>query len=253
MGPNLDSGRFFIEMAEQIVDLQFKGLRLIQNDKVLKFGTDAVLLASYVTIHKRETLVDLGTGTGIIPVLISGRVRASMTGIDIQKDACELAERNVELNGLDNITIIHGDLREIEKHVDHADVVTMNPPYDKPEAGEMNKDEKIRIARYEVKCDLDDIASAASKLLSTGGRFYMIHRAYRMAEIIVKLREHSLEVKEIRPIVKKADAEPRYILIKATKDGLSGMRLLPSLVIYDSEGNYTPEMRRIYHMEENNG
>ena len=85
-------------MAEQIVDLQFKGLRLIQNDKVLKFGTDAVLLASYVTIHKRETLVDLGTGTGIIPVLISGRVRASMTGIDIQKDACELAERNVELN-----------------------------------------------------------------------------------------------------------------------------------------------------------
>lgn len=81
----------------------------------------------------------------------------------------------------------------------------------------------------------------------------MIHRAYRMAEIIVKLREHSLEVKEIRPIVKNADAEPRYILIKATKDGLSGMRLLPSLVVYDSEGNYTPEMRRIYHMEENNG
>ncbi|MBR3295042.1 MAG: tRNA1(Val) (adenine(37)-N6)-methyltransferase [Clostridia bacterium] len=235
---------------EEIVDLQYKELKLIQNDKVFKFGTDAVLLSSFVTVKKGETLVDLGTGSGIIPILLSGRTEASFYGVEIQDDAYELAVRNVELNHKDNIKIIHDDLANIRKHIEQADVVTVNPPYDKLGSGEMQKEDHMQIAFYEVKTDLETIVHSASSILPTGGRFYMIHRSYRMAEIIETLRKNRLEPKEIRPIAKKYDAEPRYILIKALKDAREGMRLLPSLILYKEDGTYTDEMRKIYHMEE---
>ncbi|MBQ4289279.1 MAG: tRNA1(Val) (adenine(37)-N6)-methyltransferase [Clostridia bacterium] len=235
---------------EEIVDLQYKGLKLIQNDKVFKFGTDAVLLSSFVTVKKGETLVDLGTGSGIIPILLSGRTEANFYGVEIQDDAYELAVRNVELNHKDNIKIIHDDLANIRHYIEQADVVTVNPPYDKLGSGEMQKEDHMQIAFYEVKTDLETIVQTASSILPTGGRFYMIHRSYRMAEIIETLRKNRLEPKEIRPIAKKYDAEPRYILIKALKDAREGMRLLPSLILYKEDGTYTDEMRKIYHMEE---
>ena len=234
---------------EEIVDLQYKGLKLIQNDKVFKFGTDAVLLSSFVTIKKGETLVDLGTGSGIIPILLSGRADANFYGIEIQEEAARLAERNAALNGKDNITIINDDLSNVRAHIERADVVTVNPPYDKLGSGEMQKEDHMQIAFYEVRTDLERIAQAASSILPTGGRLYMIHRSYRMAEIIDVLKRNRLEPKEIRPIAKKYDAEPRYILIKALKDAKEGMRLLPSLILYREDGTYTDEMRRIYHME----
>lgn len=235
---------------EQIVDLQYAGLRLIQNKDVLKFGTDSVLLSSFVQVRKKERLVDLGTGTGIIPILLSGRVQAEMIGVEIQPQAAELARRNVELNGLHNVRILQADLKEAPSLIGQVDVVCTNPPYDKPQAGEMKESETLRIARYELACTLEDVVQSAAALLSTGGRFYMIHRSYRLAEIIYAMKQHRLEPKEIRPICKNAGAEPRYVLIKAIKDSAEGMRLLPSLILYGPDGQYTPEMHAIYHMEE---
>lgn len=236
--------------GETLVDLQFAGLRLIQNDAVLKFGTDSVLLASFIRLNKREKLVDLGTGTGILPILVSGRVQAEMFGIELQSEAVELARRNVQLNGLQQVHILQGDLKEAAKLVGKADVVCCNPPYDKPQAGEMREQPQMRLARYEIACTLEDVVKSASELLSTGGRFYMIHRTYRLAEIICRLKEHRLEPKELRIICKRAGAEPRYVLIQATKDAAEGMRMPPPLILYGEDGAYTQEMRRIYHMEE---
>ncbi len=235
---------------EQLVDLQFAGLQLIQNSRVLKIGTDSVLLASFIRLRKQEKLVDLGTGTGILPVLLSGRVQAQMIGIELQSSAVELARRNVRLNGLKHVRIIQGDLKDALRLAGQADVVCCNPPYDKPAAGEMKAQQELQIARYEVACTLEDVVRSASSLLSTGGRFYMIHRAVRLAEIIYCMKTYRLEPKLLRPICKNAGAEPRYILIQASKDAAEGMRLLPSLVIYGQDGQYTEEMRRIYHMEE---
>ena len=239
-----------LEPGEQLVDLQFAGLQLIQSEKVLKFGTDSVLLASFIRLNRREKMVDLGTGTGILPVLLSGRVQAEMVGIELQPEAAELARRNVRLNGLERVHIVQGDLKNAAKLVGQADVVCCNPPYDKPLAGGMKEQPELRIARYEIACTLEDVVKSAASLLSTGGRFYMVHRACRLAEIIFCLKTHRLEPKVLRTICKHAQAEPRYILIQATKDAAEGMRILPSLILYNENGQYTQEMRRIYHMEE---
>lgn len=239
-----------LEPGEQLVDLQFAGLQLIQSEKVLKFGTDSVLLASFIRLNRREKLVDLGTGTGILPVLLSGRVQAEMVGIELQPEAAELARRNVRLNGLERVHIVQGDLKNAAELVGQADVVCCNPPYDKPLAGGMKEQPELRIARYEIACTLEDVVKSAASLLSTGGRFYMVHRACRLAEIIFCLKTHRLEPKVLRTICKHAQAEPHYILIQATKDAAEGMRILPSLILYNEEGQYTQEMRRIYHMEE---
>lgn len=239
-----------LEPGEQLVDLQFAGLQLIQSEKVLKFGTDSVLLASFIRLNRREKMVDLGTGTGILPVLLSGRVQAEMVGIELQPEAAELARRNVRLNGLERVHIVQGDLKNAAELVGQADVVCCNPPYDKPLAGGMKEQPELRIARYEIACTLEDVVKSAASLLSTGGRFYMVHRACRLAEIIFCLKTHRLEPKVLRTICKHAQAEPRYILIQATKDAAESMRILPSLILYNEEGQYTQEMRRIYHMEE---
>ena len=239
-----------LEPGEQLVDLQFAGLQLIQSEKVLKFGTDSVLLASFIRLNRREKMVDLGTGTGILPVLLSGRVQAEMVGIELQPEAAELARRNVRLNGLERVHIVQGDLKNAAELVGQADVVCCNPPYDKPLAGGMKEQPELRIARYEIACTLEDVVKSAASLLSTGGRFYTVHRACRLAEIMSCLKTHRLEPKVLRTICKHAQAEPRYILIQATKDAAEGMRILPSLILYNEEGQYTQEMRRIYHMEE---
>lgn len=236
--------------GEQVVDLQFAGLRLIQSDKALKFGTDSVLLSSFIRLGARERLVDLGTGTGILPVLLSGRVRAPMVGIELQHEAAELARRNVALNGLSNVRIVEGDLKDARALAGAAEVVCANPPYDRPDAGAMREREAVRLSRYEIACTLEDVVQSAAGLLSTGGRFYMVHRAARLAEILYCLKCHRLEPKAVRAVCKRAEAEPRYVLVQATKDAAAGMRLLPSLVLYRPDGVYTPELRRIYHMEE---
>ena len=236
---------------ETIEDLQYKGLKLIQNDRVFKFGTDGVLLAGFVQARREECVVDLGTGGGIIPVLLAARTGAQVIGIEIQREAANLARRNVQLNHQEKqIQIIEGDLKRASSLVACAvQVVVCNPPYDLPTAGKVSAQPHIRIARHEVACCLEDVIKSAASLLQTGGRFFMIHRVNRMAEIMHVLREYRLEPKVMQLIAPKAGEEPNYMLVKCIRDAAAGMRLLPQLEIYGPDGNYTAQMNRIYHRE----
>lgn len=235
--------------GEVLEDLQFHGLKFIQKEGVLKFGTDAVILSAFIELKKGETLVDLCTGSGIIPVLLSGRVRANMLGVEIQSEAALLAKRNAEINGLSNIQIVEGDLKEIKKYIRHADAVSVNPPYDKPQAGNMSDKRSLRVARHEVACTLEDVVKSAAGILQDGGRFYMIHRSVRLAEILVKMKKYLLQPKVLRPVAKRAGEEPGYILVKGVKRGGEGLRLLPPLNMHFGE-EYSPELKKIYHMDE---
>ena len=227
--------------------------KLVSLAAVMAMQPEALLLdepTNGLDPEARERLIDLGTGTGILPVLLSGRVRAPMVGIELQHEAAELARRNVALNGLSNVRIVEGDLKDARALAGAAEVVCANPPYDRPDAGAMREREAVRLSRYEIACTLEDVVQSAAGLLSTGGRFYMVHRAARLAEILYCLKCHRLEPKAVRAVCTRAEAEPRYVLVQATKDAAAGMRLLPSLVLYGPDGAYTPELRRIYHMEE---
>ncbi len=238
-----------LEQGEQIEDLQFAGLRFIQSKHVLKFGTDSILLSSFVEVRQTERLVEFGTGSGILPVLLAGRAKAEIIGIETQPAAAALARKNAALNGLSNVTILEGDLRQAVRLAGHADVVVMNPPYDKMGSGGMYKREAEQIARREVLCTLEDIMKSASAVLSQGGRLYLIHRSARLAEVLYTMKKHRLEPKIIRPVSKRQGAEPRYVLIKGVKGAKEGMRLLPNLIIAGEDGAYTDEMKKIYHMK----
>lgn len=236
---------------ETVEDLQFKGLKLIQNDRVFKFGTDGVLLAGFVQARRGERVVDLGTGCGIIPVLLAARTGAKVIGIEIQQEAANLAKRNVQLNHQEEqIQIIEGDLRHAPSLVTcPVQVVVCNPPYDLPTAGKVSAQLHIRIARYEVACCLEDVVKSAASLLQTGGRFFMIHRVNRMAEIMHMLRAYRLEPKVMQLIAPKAGEEPNYMLVKCIRDAAAGIRLLPQLEIRGPDGAYTDRMNRIYHRD----
>lgn len=235
---------------EKIEDLGFAGLRFIQSEGIFRFGTDAVLLASFAQAKKGETVVDLGTGSGILPVLLSGRCAANFIGIELQAAAAELARRNVALNGLEErIRILEGDFREISQKIQPVQAVVANPPYDKLGAGGQSRQEAIRIARHEVACNLHEVVQSAARLLQTGGRFYLIHRASRLAEVMHEMRQARLEPKLLRMVAPDAQAEPNYILIKGVRDAAEGMRILPQLNILQ-QGAYTAELRAIYHMED---
>ena len=235
---------------EKIEDLQFAGLRFIQSDAAFRFGTDAVLLASFVEAKRGETVVDLGTGSGILPVLLSGRCEARFIGIELQAPAAELARRNIALNGLERrIQILEGDFRALSRQLSPVKVVISNPPYDKVRAGKANQEKSIAIARHEVACSLREVVQSAARLLQTGGRFYLIHRAARLAELIYELKCARLEPKVLRMVAPKAGAEPNYILLKAVRDAAEGLRILPQLNVQEN-GAYTKELKQLYHMEE---
>ena len=182
---------------ERIEDLQFAVLRFLQNDRVFPFGTDAVLLASFCRAGAKDTVVDLGTGSGILPILLYGRTRARIIGIEIQEEAAALAKRNVALNhAQDRISILQGDLREAPALIrERVSVVVCNPPYDKLGTGGVSQRDAHRVARHEVACSLEDVVKSAAGLLQTGGNFYLIHRASRLAELCDVLRRHRLRRK----------------------------------------------------------
>ncbi len=238
-------------MGERIEDLQFAGLRFIQNDQVFRFGTDAVLLASFCDVGRKDTVVDLGTGSGILPVLLYGRTKARLIGIELQQNAAELAKRNIELNGIgDRVSIIHGDLKRARELVkEKVTAVVCNPPYEKVGSGGVSKSDAHKIARHEVACNLEDVVKSACSLLQTGGRFDMLHRASRLAEILHLLKLASLEPKVMRFVAAEEGREPGYVLVKSIKDAAPSLRILPSLIVQDEGGIYTREMKEIYHEE----
>lgn len=261
--------------GERIDDLERNGYRIIQKTASFCFGMDAVLLSGFARVKKGETAVDLGTGTGIIPILLKAKSEGRhFYGIELQHEMAEMARRSVELNGLsEEIDILTGDIREISGSIDSAgeadrqpgsaseirsfsdtvnalkgrtDVVTSNPPYMKTSHGLKNPDDSRAIARHEVKCTLSDVCRAASVLLKSGGRFYMVHRPLRLPEIITELKAARLEPKRIKPVYPFIDREANMILIEAVKDAGPECRFEKPIVVYKAAGVYSDEIYDIY-------
>ena len=238
---------------ERIDDLQLGGLRIIQNPSGFCFGVDAVLLSNFIKLKSDERAVEFGTGTGIIPILLSGRKHfKKITAFEVQPEVADMAKRSVLLNGLnDRIEVVEDNLKEARKYIEPAsvDVVFSNPPYMSTNGGLKNDHAMKTISRHEVLCTLEDIISEASKLLRFRGRFYMIHRPNRLVDILTLCRQYKLEPKEIRMIQPYADKKPNIFLIMCSKGGNSDLKFMDPLIVYEKDGRYTRDIHKIYGME----
>ena len=236
---------------EQIDTLK-NGYKIIQDSERFQFGIDAVLLADFACkgLKAGESVIDLGTGTGIIPLLMAkGCEAAAFTGLEVQKDSADMAARSVALNALEGrIKIINGDLKDAGKLFPrHSfNVVTCNPPYMIDAHGKGNELDALTIARHEVLCTLEDVVAAADSLLATHGRFFMIHRPFRLPEIFSSLEKHKMEMKRMRLVYPFAGKEPNLVLIEARKNAKRRLTIEPPLVVRNDDGQYTAEIRQIY-------
>ncbi len=237
---------------ERIDDLQIKGYKIIQDDRYFCFGMDAVLLSDFVRGKKSAKILDMGTGTGIIPILLEAKEKgSSFVGLEIQEESVSLARRSVLLNGLeDRIQIVQGDIKEASKLLKHNvfDIVTCNPPYMTNQHGFTNTEKAKSIARHEILCTLDDIVREGAKVVKERGSFYFVHRPFRLAEIIGKLLQYRLEPKRMRLVHPFVDREPNMVLIEAVKGGNSMIKVEPPLIVYEKDGTYTKEIYDIYQM-----
>lgn len=236
--------------GERLDDLQRNRLKLIQNPAKFCFGMDAVLLSGFAKVRQKENCLDLGTGTGIIPILLSAKTEGErFVGLEIQPESADMARRSVEGNGIsDRVQIVTGDIKEASHLFGAAsfDVVTSNPPYMTGGHGLTNGSEARTIARHEVLCSLSDIARETSKVLKSGGRFYMVHRPFRLAEIIRELSAAGLEPKRMRLVYPFVDKEPNMVLVEAVKGGRPRMTVEPPLIVYKAPGEYTQEIYDTY-------
>ena len=240
-----------INSHERVDDLHRNGYMLIQDPKRFCFGIDAVLLSGFARAEKGSKVLDLGTGTGVIPILMEAKNEdAHFTALEIQEESAEMASRSVALNGLEEkIDIVCGDIKEADKLFKAAsfDVITTNPPYMNDGGGIKNDYGPKTIARHEVLCSLDDIARVSSKLLKFGGKLFMVHRPHRLTDIMCTLREHKLEPKVIRFVHSYADKEPTMVLVEAMRSGKPMVKVMPPLIVYGSDGKYTDEINEIYY------
>ena len=226
-----------IKSGERLDDLQLNGLELIQDPNKFCFGVDAVFLSDFVRVKPGETVLDMGTGNGIIPVLLSAKTQGKkFTGLEIQPDTAEMARRSVRLNHLEErIELVTGDIKEAAEIFKPAffDVITTNPPYMPAEHGLRNPDSARAIARHEVMCSLDDILRESMRLLQDKGRFYMIHRPFRLTEIMIKMNQYKIEPKRIQFIYPYIDKEPAMVLIEGVRGARSRVTVEPPIIIYD--------------------
>jgi len=243
-------GTIELKDSERLDDLQRNGLRIIQDPERFCFGMDAVLLSGFANAKEGDRVLDLGTGTGIIPILMSAKTRArELIGLEIQEESADMARRSVRLNDLeDKVKIVQGDIKEAGQIFDAAsfDVVTSNPPYMINSHGLQNPDAPKAIARHEVCCSLEDVVAAAAKCLRSGGKFYMVHRPFRLAEIMVVMHEYKLEPKRMQLVYPFVDKEPSMVLIEGARGGKSRITVEKPLIIYEAPGIYTPEIYDIY-------
>ena len=239
-----------LKAGERIDDLQRNGYQIIQNEEKFCFGMDAVLLSGFAKVKPGEHVLDLGTGTGIIPILLSAKTEAGhLTALEIQEESADMARRSVELNGLsEKISVVTGDIKEASKLFGKAvfDVVTTNPPYMNDNHGLKNPDLPKAIARHEVLCSLEDVIREASFVLKPNGRFYMVHRPFRLAEIFAVMQKYKLEPKAMRLVHPFEDKEPNMVLIEGLKGGKSMIKIAPPLIVYKEPGAYTDEIYDVY-------
>lgn len=242
--------KILIKPGERIDDLQRNGYHIIQDPERFCFGMDAVLLAGFANDAAGKRLLDIGTGTGILPLLLEARTDIPhLFGLEIQAESADMARRSVKLNGLeDKIEIVTGDIREADRLFEAAsfDVVTCNPPYMIGQHGLQNAEPAKTIARHEVCCTFQDIAEMTAKLLKPGGHFYLVHRPFRLAEILVTLSACKLEPKRMQLVYPFADKEPNMVLLEAVRGGRPRMTVEKPLIIYESPGVYSGEICTIY-------
>ena len=238
--------------GERIDELQRNGYRIIQNPERFCFGMDAVLLSGFARAKKQERCLDLGCGNGIIPILMEAKTEGKhFTGLEIQPESADMARRSVALNGLqDRIDIVEGDIKDASKIFGASSfhVVTTNPPYMTAQHGLTNLYEAKTIARHEVLCNLEDVVSQAARVLRDRGRFYMVHRPFRLAEIMNVLTKYKLEPKRMQLVYPYIDREPNMVLIEALKGGNSRITVEPPLIVYKEPGVYTENILKIYDM-----
>ena len=237
--------------GERIDDLQRNGYRIIQNPERFCFGMDAVMLSSFAKVKPGERVLDLGCGNGIIPILMEAKTKGEkFFGLEIQEESADLARRSVALNELEEkIEIVTGDMKEAVDIFGAASfhVITMNPPYMTGNHGLVNPGDAKAIARHEITCTLEDMISQASKVLKSKGRFYMVHRPFRLAEIMTLMVKYHLEPKRMRLVYPYVDKEPNMVLIEGLKGGNSRITVESPLIVYDAPGVYTEELKRMYY------
>ena len=241
----------FLEKDERIDDLEYKGLKIIQNKNWFCFGIDSVLL-SYCAkeIKNNSCVMDLGSGTGILSILLSKKINAKkIIGIEIQEEVYKMANKSIELNELKNVEFLNEDINNLKNKFksNSIDAIITNPPYIKKENGLKNENEKKLISRHEIKCSLEDIIKTSNYLLKDKGSLYMVHRPDRLADVIYYLRKYKLEPKKIKYIYPNKNKECNLFLIKAIKNSGSFLKIEKPLYIYEEDGKYTDDILKIYN------
>jgi tRNA1Val (adenine37-N6)-methyltransferase len=240
----------FLKPGERLDDLERNGYRIIQSDHRFCFGMDAVLLSGFARVKPGEDVLDLGTGTGIIPILLEAKTKGRhFTGLEIQPESADMARRSVALNGLEEkIRIVTGDIREATELFGASafDVVTSNPPYMIGQHGLTNADDAKTIARHEVLCTLEDVIAQSARLLKPKGRLYLVHRPFRLVEIFTLMHSYGIEPKRLKMVHPFVDREPNMVLIEGLRDGNPRLTVEKPVIVFKEPGIYTEEIRDVY-------
>lgn len=239
-----------IKEDELLDDLQLDGLHIIQKKDGFKFGVDAVLLSDFAKVSKKHTVIDLCSGTGIVPLLLKGKYNPkSVIGLEIQEDMAEMSNRSFKLNKIDQeYKMLNIDLKDMKKikELQRADVITVNPPYKIVNGGILNPLDKLAIARHEVACTLEDVIVASRNLLKDNGRIFMVHRPERLADIITLMRKYKIEPKRIRMVHPNTKKAANIVLVEGQRDGGAFLKWEPPLYVYNDNGEFSEEIDRIY-------
>ena len=235
---------------ESIDDLQLNGLQLIQKEQGFRFGVDAVLLSHFANVKKKHRVIDLCTGTGIVSFLVYGKYKPQeVIGLEIQDDMVEMANRSSKLNDTSDIVkFVQGDLKDkaLLDSLGRFDVVTVNPPYKLNNAGILNPNDKLAIARHEIMCNLEDVIVSARRILKDNGRMFIVHRPERLADIFGLMRKYKIEPKRVRLVQPNTKKAPNIVLVEGQRDGGAFLKWEETLYVYDDNGNYSEEINRIY-------
>ncbi len=242
-----------LKSGERIEDLQYKGLRVIQSGEGFRFGTDSILLAGFANVSSKDRVADLGSGTGVIAILLEGRTGAKLTAIEIQPSQCDMARRSIELNGQE-INVVEADMRKVHEQLGRGvfDAAVCNPPYYPANGGKLSKkgeDGFEGAATHDLFCTMDEVAKSAARLIKYGGKLFICCPARRLSEALCALAANKLEPKRMRLVAASADKPPYLVLIEAKKGAAPGLKLERQLNIHGTDGSYTPEVNRIYHIE----